>query len=119
MIGLEERLPTAIETTVFRCAQEALTNIARYAQAKQINIKIAMEDQVVRASIKDDGVGFDPNTLQELNPKGVGGTGFSGMRERVQLLEGHMEINSALGEGTEIKISLPIIKLDANSIKDR
>ncbi|MBP3954043.1 PAS domain-containing protein [Gemmata sp. G18] len=98
------RLPPDIETALYRVVQEALTNVARHALATTVSVVISRPDGYVTAVIEDDGAGFDP----EAGPKGR--LGLLGMRERVALAGGTMEVESAHGQGTTIivRIRLPI-----------
>lgn len=103
VIQLEERLPGEIETTIYRIVQEALTNIVRHAQAKSASILIEKHGDTVRAIVEDDGIGFDVNTNQgELH------LGLLGMRERAELLNGTLTIESTPGQGTSIFIQIPL-----------
>jgi signal transduction histidine kinase len=91
----ERRFDKTIETTVFRVAQEALTNIARHAGVNEANVSLIFKPDLLRVSITDTGLGFD------LQSKEVSAsTGLSGMKERVQLAGGRFTLQSAPGEGT-------------------
>jgi signal transduction histidine kinase len=103
VIQLEERLPGQIETALYRIVQEALTNIARHAQAKSASILLEKRGGSVRAIVEDDGLGFDP-TAQ----RGERHLGLLGMRERAELLNGTLIIESAPEHGTSIFIEIPI-----------
>lgn len=101
--GLPPRLPPEIETALFRVVQEAATNIAKHAEAETVLIQCAARPGAVTIEIEDDGKGFAPGTPAE-------GTGFglTGMRERVELLGGRFEIESAPGQGTRIALTVPL-----------
>ncbi len=90
VIQLDERLPGEIETALYRIVQEALTNIARHAQAKSASILVEKRGGSVRAIVEDDGVGFDPSA--QLGERHLG---LLGMRERAELLGGTLTIESA------------------------
>jgi PAS domain S-box-containing protein len=95
-------LPVAssVATSLFRIYQEALTNIARHAKAKNVFSNMQLENGQVMLTIKDDGIGFDMQTL------GVKKTlGLMGMKERTLMMGGRFEINSKAGEGTTIVIT--------------
>lgn len=98
----EERLDDERETAIYRIVQEALNNTVKHAGAAHALIEIVEDDDrgAVRVAIQDDGDGFDPNGEST-------GYGLSGMRERVELLGGAIEIRSAPGEGTEIRATMP------------
>jgi len=95
-------LPTDFETALFRIVQEALTNIVKHAQAGSVSIVVTQSDGIVRSVIEDDGVGFSPDAVRE------GALGLVGMRERVHLLGGRLEVQSAPGSGTTLVVELPL-----------
>lgn len=105
--GEERRLPSAVETALYRMLQEAFSNIVKHAQASYVEVDIDLTNpQIVRARVEDNGVGFDPNTI---NPERDGrGVGMFGMYERVNLLGGTMTIDSAPSIGTELTITVPL-----------
>ena len=94
-------LPPLYETTLFRTAQESLTNIARHASANQATIALTVEQDTLLLTITDDGCGFD--TTQP-----YAGLGLRGMRERANLLNGTLTFLSAAGQGTTVRIQLPL-----------
>lgn len=102
--GLEQRLPPDIETALYRITQEALTNISRHAHAETASIFVERRDDKVIAIIDDDGSGFDPLTIDKNN----GHLGLYGIRERVELLAGKLEIESGPGRGTSLFIEIPL-----------
>ena len=95
-------LPTRIEVGLYRVAQEALTNIVSHAQAEHIFLQIEVSLDQARLTIEDDGVGFDPDHIPE------GRFGLVGMSERAHLLGGHLEVQSNLGAGTRLQITIPM-----------
>ncbi|EFH80323.1 integral membrane sensor signal transduction histidine kinase [Ktedonobacter racemifer DSM 44963] len=96
--GSEAQLASPnIEEAFFRIAQEALTNVARHSQASAVTLRLAV-GEVVTLSISDNGRGFD---VRQANQQGVG---LSSMRERIQALRGHIEIQSEEGQGTMITL---------------
>jgi signal transduction histidine kinase len=103
VIQLNERLPGELETAIYRIVQEALTNIVRYAQAHFVSILVERRGEVVRAIVEDDGVGFVINTNY-----GERHLGLLGMRERAELLNGTLTIESALERGTSVFIEIPL-----------
>lgn len=103
--GLEEMLrerehSTLYATTLFRIAQECLTNAARHGQARDVVISCARDHEVLQLYVSDDGGGFDVTHTP-------GGLGITGMRERATLLGGTLAITSQPGKGTSIEVSLP------------
>jgi signal transduction histidine kinase len=102
VMGLEERLPPPVETALYRIVQESLTNIARHAQAETASVLLERRADRVRAIVEDDGVGFDPAAAQN------GRLGLYGMRERAELLNGQLIIESTVGQGATIYVELPL-----------
>jgi signal transduction histidine kinase len=98
----DERLPTEVETALYRIVQESLTNVVKHARASSVSILITRKDGSVAAVIEDDGVGFAPDDAE------VGGVGLLGMRERVSLLDGRVEIESRPNEGTTVVVEVPL-----------
>jgi signal transduction histidine kinase len=106
--GLEkERLPLEFETTLYRVAQEALTNIARHAKAQRVSVLLDRRPAVVSLIIEDDGQGFQANTVLSAAP-GLDKLGIIGMEERVRLVGGSLEIESSPGSGTTVFARLPL-----------
>jgi signal transduction histidine kinase len=89
------------ETALYRVVQEALTNVIKHAGAHSVSIIVMPSGDAVRAVIEDDGAGFDPDRVRQ------GALGLVGIRERVALLGGRFEVESAPGEGTTLVIELP------------
>ena len=101
--GLDDRrFATEIETTGYRVVQEALTNVARHANAAQVRLDVRADGDWLEIRIEDDGVGFHPD--KELAKK----RGLTGMRERAQLVDGTFEILSEPGSGARMFIRLPL-----------
>jgi len=98
-----EDVSTAVGRAVFLTTQEALANIARHARASQVEINIEGEADTLILSIKDDGVGFDVKSKHYSV-----GHGLSNMRARAEDLNGVFQIHSTPGEGTSIKLILPV-----------
>jgi signal transduction histidine kinase len=101
------RLPPELETTCFRVAQEALTNIVRYARARHVSIELGRGATEIWLTVRDDGVGFDVAAERERAARGQS-TGLLGMQERVDLLGGQMRIESTPGLGSTIYVRLPL-----------
>jgi signal transduction histidine kinase len=98
----ESRLPSEVETTLYRLVQEALTNIAKHADATGISILVTRKPSSVALVVEDDGEGFDPGDARD------GGLGISGMRERVALLGGRLRVESSPGKGTTLAAEVPL-----------
>ena len=101
------RMPTEVETALFRVVQEAITNIARHSAARNARITFDFNDEAVTVDVADDGIGFDIIELA-LSPDSGRGLGLMGMRERVEVLDGEIEIISSFGYGTQVQIRVPI-----------
>lgn len=98
----DDRLPAEIETTLYRMVQEALTNVAKHADATSISIVLTRTASSVRLVVEDDGAGFEPGGARD------GGLGLPGMRERVALLDGRLRVESAHGKGTTLVAEVPV-----------
>jgi signal transduction histidine kinase len=102
------KLSPAAELQLFRIAQEALTNVRRHAQASAVNVKLENNNATVDMSIRDNGQGFKLQDLENVPP---GYHGLNIIKERAEGLGGNVDIITTPGEGTEIKVSLPIEKV--------
>lgn len=96
-----ERLQVDVETAVFRVVQEAMTNIARHAKAGRASVAITRHESQVTVVVEDDGVGFNPEAVPS------GRLGLIGMRERVALANGTLEIESSPGHGATVLARFP------------
>lgn len=105
--GFERRLRPELETALFRVAQEAITNIAKHAGAETVLIQCLERDDGVAIEIEDDGKGFVPASLPPPAAR-ERGLGLMGMRERVELFGGTIEVDSAPGQGTRVSVSVPL-----------
>ena len=102
------QLSPVAELQLLRITQEALTNVRRHAQATQIVVKLEKTSQAVEMLIRDDGQGF---TLSDLEKSPPGYHGLNIIKERAEGLGGSLNISTAPGEGTEVRVSLPIEKV--------
>jgi signal transduction histidine kinase len=98
----QERLPSLVETTLYRIAQEALTNVARHAQATQVDVLLKRRGERLVMIIEDNGVGFDVETMVQKQRLGL-----VGMRERAEMMDGSLAIESVPGAGTTIYVEVP------------
>jgi signal transduction histidine kinase len=96
-----KRLSPELESTVYRLVQEALTNVVKHARAQRADVYVAGDDHAVTVEVRDDGVGFDPDVRTP-------GFGLVGMKERLALAGGSLQISSALGRGTTLRAELPL-----------
>lgn len=97
------RLSPEIETSLYRIVQEALTNVARHAQARSVSVLLQARDGQIVATVEDDGKGFDPAQVQA-----KGRLGLFGMQERAAMLGGSLNIESAPGQGTTVFVKIPL-----------
>lgn len=109
--GSERRLEPYLEVVVFRAIQELLTNAALHDQATQIKVLVDLGAEQVRASIEDNGRGFDSHSIPEDAELAV-----KAIRERMELLGGGFEIDSAVGQGARISFSIPA-QMAASALK--
>jgi PAS domain S-box-containing protein len=103
-------LPDEIRTTIYRVVQEGLTNIAKHASdADRVGIVLNRVDKLLQLTIEDNGRGFDASSEPELAAeRGDRGLGLAGMRERLSLIGGKLEIESSIGIGTAIFAHIPL-----------
>jgi signal transduction histidine kinase len=106
----DESLPREIEFALFRVAQEALTNIRKHAGTKSLKIELRRRDTEVYLEVRDFGRGFDPAALQTLGSRPGERVGFAGMRERVGMLGGELEIQSRPEAGTFVAAIIPLMR---------
>ena len=102
-----QRPPATVETTAFRVAQEALTNVIRHAHAHVVSLKLRESAGSLQLIVRDDGRGFDVPAARERSAHG-GSQGLLGMQERVALAGGDLEIESNVGRGTSVRARLPL-----------
>ncbi|KKM03963.1 hypothetical protein LCGC14_1769170 [marine sediment metagenome] len=105
--GSQQRLPAAMETALFRIAQEAINNVAKHAGASNVGIRLEFTGTSVSLVVEDDGQGFDMKAVAESKDKSRG-LGLLGMRERAALLGGKATIESQSGRGTRVAVEIPV-----------
>jgi signal transduction histidine kinase len=110
LIGeLPEGDPCSTEATaIYRIVQEALRNVIRHAEASHVSVILNWAPHRVRLVVEDDGKGFDPYAIPRIDPGQVTGLGLHGMRERVELLSGTLQVDSVPGGGTTLAIRIPL-----------
>jgi signal transduction histidine kinase len=115
----ELRLPAVVETSLFRVGQEAIANIAKHANASCVRLNLLLPEDGARSTvvlqIEDDGCGFDLGTVDRATVTGRPHLGLVGMKERVFLVGGHMEIRSSPGKGTCICVTVPLSPHDTKT----
>jgi two-component system, sensor histidine kinase and response regulator len=94
-----------LETSLFRIAQEALTNVSKHGVAGQVIVRLEQIDDMVRLTIHDDGIGFD---MEKLNNTNGSGWGLMTMRERIQAHDGSLQVASRPGKGTQIIVEVSL-----------
>ena len=105
--GVEERLPTEVEVTLFRIAQGTVGNILEHAEAKNVSISLECNASECVLEVNDDGKGFDVNKITRVD-KGGRGAGLFTMKERARLIGGACNIRSQPGKGTRIAVKIPL-----------
>ncbi|MFG1624329.1 sensor histidine kinase [Kribbella sp. NPDC049227] len=104
--GTPRAIDPEAESTLLRAAQEALANVAKYARASRVGVTLSYMEKEVALDVRDDGVGFDPSRRTSSDGSGFG---LFAMRQRVEALDGTLEIESEPGAGTAISASVPTL----------
>jgi len=104
-------LPDATAIGLFRILQEALTNVMRHAQAHTVELTLGLEEGVLCMTIADDGRGFEQSAERPVS------FGLVGMRERVLIMGGRLQLDSTLGEGTTLRIYIPLDQVEQEQVK--
>ncbi|SCW58484.1 two-component system, NarL family, sensor histidine kinase DegS [Paenibacillus tianmuensis] len=107
LVGKEVRLPSGMEVALYRLVQEAFSNVIKHAEASHVSLELTFQQQMIKISVSDNGVGFITDNIDKKIARGSH-YGLMGMRERVELLEGRMDIESAPGAGTKLSMVIPI-----------
>lgn len=102
--GSERRFEPHVEVLVFRAVQELLGNVRDYAQATQVKVTVDLDDNQVKATVEDNGRGFDPESLKR---EDGGGRGLLMLRDRVEQAGGSIEFDAEAGKGSRIVVSIP------------
>lgn len=103
--GVERRLESHIEVTIFRGVQELLNNALAHAQATQIQVSLDLAPDQVHAIVEDNGSGFNADELLSDDTRTIG---LSALRERIEMLGGELNIQSSLGQGTRVEFVIPV-----------
>lgn len=107
--GLEERLDPEVETLVFRLVQEALTNVLRHAEVDRATVEVSRAAGLLELRIADQGQGFDADATL-VGREAASGSGLRGMRDRLELFGGRLELSSEEGRGTVVAASVPLLE---------
>lgn len=102
-----QRLPENVEMTLYRVGQKALKNAVEYSQASQVQVTLTRGQRAATLTVTDDGVGFEVANQVRANA-GSRGLGIAGMRERARLVDGSFAIESTPGEGTTVRVEVPV-----------
>jgi signal transduction histidine kinase len=100
--AIRDRLPAEVETAIYRIVQESLTNVVKHSHAHRVSVFLTRSDGRIKAVIEDDGTGFDPEAGT------ADGVGLIGMRERIELLEGTLAVESSGTSGTTVAVEVPV-----------
>jgi signal transduction histidine kinase len=114
--GTSRDLHPVLRDDIYRIAGEALRNAFRHARARRIQVRIHYDDHELHVRIRDDGKGIDPAMLDRERP---GHYGLPGMRERAQLIGGHLDVWSSAGLGTEVDLRIPAVAAYVTSPDER
>jgi len=114
----EEEVPDPLQLVVFRIVQEAVTNAGKHASAENASVRLSKADGNLELSIEDDGCGFDQRALGE-GRQGDGGYGLKSMRDRAELNDGALLVESAPGAGTRIRAVFPLADPEADQTTHR
>ncbi|WP_141506487.1 sensor histidine kinase [Paenibacillus luteus] len=106
LIGKEARMPSAMEAAIYRLVQEAFTNALKHASASHVLLEINYQPSQISLIIQDNGIGFHSELIEQESTRNAH-FGLVGMRERIELIEGRMDIDSNPGRGTKIMIEIP------------
>lgn len=112
--GIAHRLPHTLELVFYRVAQEALNNTARHANAGYVGVSLTLRDGILSLEVADDGPGFDPAARLVGDENRHSGLGLLGIYERMGMIGGQVEIDSAPGQGTRVRVSAPVAEQDAH-----
>jgi PAS domain S-box-containing protein len=99
-----KRLEPTLENSLFRIAQEAMTNACRHSKSKKVRVKLTQKGDDVTLEVRDWGIGFDEETAQENR------FGLEGIRERARIMGGKLSIKTAPGKGTTVQVTFPVIE---------
>jgi signal transduction histidine kinase len=105
--GLTHRLAPQVELVLYRVIQEALTNVARHARARHVEVSFVQASECLVATVRDDGRGFDVDAVLASKERGLG---LFGMQERMALIGGRLQLTSRPGAGARVRAEVPIVE---------
>jgi signal transduction histidine kinase len=100
--NIPDTLDKRVQIYLYRISQEAINNITKHSAANEASIKISSDQNIIFLNIADNGKGFDSDKIE------ISGNGIMNIKQRVELLKGECLVSSSLGEGTQIKIKIPV-----------
>lgn len=103
IVGLDNRVDNQVETVLYRVIQEIVNNIIKHAKASQISMQLVRHETELNVMIEDNGVGFDTSGINDFE-----GLGLKGIKTRIELLNGTVHFDSAIGRGTTVIIDVPV-----------
>jgi len=106
------RLAPILENTLYRIAQEALANACQHSGSREVRMRLVQEDDSVCLEVRDWGVGFDPEAVVKQR------FGLKGIRERTRMLGGRLTVDSAAGQGTRIRVVLPVLEREEPAVEE-
>lgn len=104
-----EFIPQPVATCVYRIAQESLSNVAKHANATEVDVEFCQEEDMLSLEIKDNGVGFNVALCKQ----GNGNLGLVSMKERTYQVKGTLDLDSKVGRGTTIRVHIPLVGVEA------
>ncbi|MBD3275600.1 MAG: response regulator [Candidatus Marinimicrobia bacterium] len=114
--GAAQTIDRDIRTLLFQAVRELMNNVVKHANAKQVKVSVSRQDDRVSVTVEDDGEGFDPeelSTREDMN----GGFGLFSVRERLEHLQGSVEVHSHPGKGTEVILTAPLNPVEKNILE--
>jgi signal transduction histidine kinase len=105
--GDESDFPKLVLMSLYRAAQEAITNVQKHAQASQVTVQVVLTEQAATLCVADDGQGWDTSLLERLPPNRHDHFGLQGVQERLELVGGSMKVESRPQQGTKLFITIP------------
>jgi signal transduction histidine kinase len=103
------RFPEALETALYRIAQEAMTNVAKHSGASRVEVVVSREPGRVALTVADNGRGFDHDKVFREAHR-IGNLGLSSISERAALLNGTLDVDTAIGNGTTVRVQIPLVE---------
>jgi signal transduction histidine kinase len=110
--GLEERLPHRVEDIVFAIVREAINNIKKHARANNVWLTVIRDEKELLTTIRDDGQGFSVEEV-EISYATRGSIGLLNLYERAEMLGGQISIESAPGQGTTVRLTVPLLPIQS------